>query len=100
MPDPRDERPRRNVGRLIAAWAALTTLLALTVASALIYGTLWFKERRRVRQFAEDLVSRDFKKRDRAETLLLELGSEAEALLEKAARHAPGSIRGECQAIL
>src|SRR2546428_730939 len=100
MPDQTAERPKKHVGRLVAAWAALATLVVLIVGSALIYGTLWLKERRRMQQFAEDLVSPDRKRQERADTLLLEAGSGAEELLEKAARSAPGPIREKCQRIL
>jgi len=100
MSGPSEEHRRKNTGRSVAAWIGVATLMAVIVGSGLFSGHLWLKERRRVQQFAEDLVSRDPRKQDRADTELLEAGSRGEELLEKAARIAPDPIRADCQRIL
>jgi hypothetical protein len=100
MPDAREDRPRKNLIRLVAAWACLGALILTLVGSALFYGGLWLRERRRVQQFAEDLGSRETQKRVRAYTLLLELGVGAEDLLERTARYAPNPSRDNCQNLL
>ena len=100
MSDRPEGSPRKNIGRLVAAWTVVTILGTLIAGSALVFGTLWLKEYRRVQHFAEDLVSPDPRKRDRADSQLLDLGNGAEELLEKAARRAPGPLRAECQRVL
>jgi len=75
-------------------------LIAAFVGSGVVLGYLWIKERRRVQRFAEDLVSLDPKRRERADQELVEAGNRAEALLEKAARIAPDPIQAQCRRIL
>lgn len=86
--------------RLIAARIALATLVAVLVGGAAVCAHLWLRERRRMQQFAADLVSDDPAKRDRAVTLLLERGSGAVDYLEKAARITPDPVGADCRRLL
>jgi len=87
----------KNVGRLVAARVACAALAAMIVIPAIIGGTIWLRERAKLRQLAEDLVGGN---RERAETMLLELGDRGEETLERAARISPDRIKAECERIL
>jgi hypothetical protein len=100
MPDPLEDRGRKIANRLVGARIALAILVAMIVVPAVIGGVILLRERARLRQWAADLVCRIPARQDPAETLLLELGDEAEETLERAAWLSPEPIKEECLRIL
>jgi hypothetical protein len=90
----------KNVTRLVGARIALAILVAMIVIPAVVGGIILLRERARLRQLAEDLVSKDPIRQDRAQTMLLELGAGAEQTLDRAARLSPDPIKAQCLRIL
>ena len=100
MPDQTGDPAGRNVARLLGARIALAILAAMILIPAVIGGLVLFQERARLRQLAEDLVSKDPIRQDRAATTLFELGAGAEETLERAARLSPDPTKAPCLRIL
>jgi Prenyltransferase and squalene oxidase repeat len=100
MPDSLEHPARKNHARLVGARIALVLLVAMIAIPAVIGGVILLRERARIRQWAEDLVSKDPVRQNGAETLLLEMGEGAEEFLERAARLSSDPTKGACLRIL